>query len=177
MDQPAGARAPRCCPSGGCESESSSFIARSIGWPARTDTGGCLGSRGPVGAEFVVQHDGAAGGVVRDVRAHCLTLGGFPRRCAVDDRFGRLAEVGPLSRTLAPTVASRPTEQRAGAPSGAPRTAPLQRSRPLRSRSWSSSGPGHASGAAHASPGRTTRESRPGHGRCDDVATVAWIRW
>ena len=33
-----------------------------------------------VGAEFVVQHDGAAGGVVRDVRAHCLTLGGFPRR-------------------------------------------------------------------------------------------------
>src|SRR4051812_33480380 len=37
-------------------------------------------SLGSVGAEFVVQHDGAAGGIVRDVRAHCLTVGGFHRR-------------------------------------------------------------------------------------------------
>src|SRR3954454_6307542 len=43
-----------------------------------------------VGAEFVVQHDDAAGGVVRDVRAHCLTLGGFPRRT----QRRRIVEVG-----------------------------------------------------------------------------------
>ncbi len=47
-------------------------------------------SRGSVGAEFVVQHDGAAGGVVRDVRAHCLTLGGFTRRT----QGRRIVEVG-----------------------------------------------------------------------------------
>ena len=52
-----------------------------IRWaPVRARTGRLPRSRGSAGAELVVQHDGAAGGVVRDVRAHCLTLGGFPRR-------------------------------------------------------------------------------------------------
>jgi hypothetical protein len=34
-----------------------------------------LPSGGSAGAELVVHHDGAAGGVVRDVRTRCLTLG------------------------------------------------------------------------------------------------------
>src|SRR3954471_7613634 len=65
---------------GGCQSDSSRWS------PGRSALAGAHGhgrlprSRGSVGAELVVQHDGAAGGVVRDVRAHCLTLGGFPRR-------------------------------------------------------------------------------------------------
>src|SRR3954471_24551692 len=65
---------------GGCESESSRWS------PGRSALAGAHGhgrlprSRGSAGAEFVVQHDDAAGGVVRAVRAHCLTLGGFPRR-------------------------------------------------------------------------------------------------
>ena len=49
-------------------------------WPARTATGDCLGALAQPVLETVVQHDGAAGGVVRDVRAHCLTLGRFLRR-------------------------------------------------------------------------------------------------
>src|SRR4051812_46982494 len=47
-------------------------------WPGATPA--IPRSLGSAGAELVVQHDGAAGGVVRDVCAHCLTLGGFPRR-------------------------------------------------------------------------------------------------
>src|SRR3954451_20690175 len=42
------------------------------------------------GAKLVVEHDGAAGGVVWDVRAHRLTRGGS-HRCTVR---GRIVEVG-----------------------------------------------------------------------------------
>ena len=45
---------------------------------------------GSAGAKLVVEHDGAAGGVVRDVRAHRLTRGGN-HRCTVR---GRIVEVG-----------------------------------------------------------------------------------
>jgi hypothetical protein len=37
-------------------------------------------SGGLAGAEFVVEHDDAAGGIVRDVRVHRLALGGSTRR-------------------------------------------------------------------------------------------------
>ena len=37
-------------------------------------------SRGSAGAELVVQRDDAAGGVVGDIREHCLTLRGFQGR-------------------------------------------------------------------------------------------------
>ena len=45
---------------------------------------------GSAGAKLVVEHDGAAGGVVRDVRAHRLALGGS-HRCTAR---GRIVEVG-----------------------------------------------------------------------------------
>src|SRR3954468_5184293 len=45
---------------------------------------------GSAGAKLVVEHDGATGGVVRDVRAHRLTRGGS-HRCTVR---GRIVEVG-----------------------------------------------------------------------------------
>jgi hypothetical protein len=45
---------------------------------------------GSAGAKLVVEHDYAAGGVVRDVRAHRLALGGSAR-CT---QRGRIVEVG-----------------------------------------------------------------------------------
>src|SRR4051794_35939636 len=45
---------------------------------------------GSAGAKLVVEHDGATGGVVRDVRAHRLALGGSAR-CT---QRGRVVEVG-----------------------------------------------------------------------------------
>ena len=45
---------------------------------------------GSAGAKLVVEHDNAAGGVVRDVREHRLALGGSTR-CT---QRGRIVEVG-----------------------------------------------------------------------------------
>src|SRR5436305_14757419 len=63
---------------------------RRLTWTGRVAVRAVVQPGGSAGAKLVVEHDGAAGGVVREVRAQRLALGGSAR-CT---QRGRIVEVG-----------------------------------------------------------------------------------
>ena len=83
----------------GCSCQAKAQASRRAAFPGRSppaDADGPVAVRavvqpgGSAGAKLVVEHDGAAGGVVREVRDRRLALGGSAR-CT---QRGRIVEVG-----------------------------------------------------------------------------------